>query len=472
MVLLIAQTQGAHILNSSLQLAFVDLETTGGNPLVDRITEVGVIFIDEGGVREWSQLLNPKTRIPAFIERLTGITNEMVVNAPCFEDIAQELQTLLEGYLFIAHNARFDYGFLKNEFKRLDIVFRPNILCTVKLSRALFPEHKHHNLDNLITRHDLVVSNRHRALSDAQLIHQFWQDIHNRLEADHIASTVKKLVGRPSIPSYVNDDLIQGLPDTPGVYLFYGENDLPLYVGKSTHIKQRVVSHFSSDHRHSKEMSLSQQLRRIDYIETAGEIGALLMEAQLIKTLQPIHNRRLRRSNDLCAWQLQQKADYVTPTLTWADDLDFGAQENLYGLFRTQRDAHTALRKLAQDNSLCLGVLGLEKISKGRPCFARQLHKCQGACVGEESMLSHALRLQKAMTKMKINHWPYPGIIGLKEAQDLHLIDHWCYLGTVQTESEISALLDNARPAFDKDTYMILNKALKASPELVYIKRR
>ena len=462
---------GVYILNLPQRLAFVDLETTGGNPLVDRVTEVGVILVNEVGVREWSQLLYPQTRIPAFIERLTGITNEMVLDAPRFKDIAQELNSLLEGYLFIAHNARFDYGFLKNEFKRLDIVFRPNILCSVKLSRALFPEHKHHNLDALITRHQLTVSDRHRALGDAQLIYQFWQDIHNRLDADHIAASVKKMVGRPSIPSYIDDALIQGLPDTPGVYLFYGENDLPLYVGKSTHIKQRVLSHFSSDHRHSKEMSLSQQLRRIDYIETAGEIGALLKEAQLIKTLQPIHNRRLRRSNDLCAWQLQQKTDCVMPVLKWADDLDFGGQENLYGLFRTQKDAHNALRKLAQDSSLCLGVLGLEKVSKGRPCFARQLHKCQGACVGKESMLSHALRLQQAMTKLKINHWPFNGVIGLKEAEDLHVIDHWCYLGTVQAESEIPVLLDNARAAFDKDTYMILNKALKASPEVIYLER-
>ena len=141
----------------------------------------------------------------------------------------------------------------------------------------------------------------------------------------------------------------------------------------------------------------------------------------------------------------------------------------MYGLFRTQRDAHNALRKLAQDNSLCLGTLGLEKVSKGRPCFARQLHKCQGVCVGEESMLSHALRLQQAMTKLKINQWPYDGVIGLKELDDLHIIDHWCYLGTVRTEIEIASLLDSARPAFDKDTYMILNKALKARSEVVHI---
>ena len=214
-------------------------------------------------------------------------------------------------------------------------------------------------------------------------------------------------------------------------------------------------------------MSLSQQLRRVETIETAGEVGALLLEAQLIKTLQPTHNQRLRRSHDLCTWQLLQNAEVLSPVLTWADDLDFGVQENLYGLYRNQKDAQKALRNIAQEHQLCLGVLGLEKVSKGRPCFARQLHKCKGVCVGEEAMLSHALRFQQAMTKLKVSQWPYKGAIGLKEGADIHLIDHWCYLGTAKTKAEIIELLNNGRPAFDKDTYMILNKALKNSPEVI-----
>ncbi|MFZ2452257.1 MAG: 3'-5' exonuclease [Methylovulum miyakonense] len=128
------------------RLAFVDLETTGGNASVDSITEIGIVLVDEDGVREWSQLIQPETRIPAFIEKLTGISNAMVADAPRFEEIAEKLDKLLSGYLFIAQNARFDYGFLKNAFNRSGRVFKPAVLCTVKLSRALFPEHQHHNL--------------------------------------------------------------------------------------------------------------------------------------------------------------------------------------------------------------------------------------------------------------------------------------------------------------------------------------
>ena len=160
-------------------LAFVDLETTGATATADRITEIGIIEVDEdGSVREWQQLVNPGTRIPPFIEQLTGISNEMVAAAPSFAAVAEETLRRLAGRLFIAHNARFDYGFLKNEFKRLGVTFRAPVLCTVKLSRTLFPEYKRHNLDSLIERHGLAADARHRALADAQLIRQFWQKIH------------------------------------------------------------------------------------------------------------------------------------------------------------------------------------------------------------------------------------------------------------------------------------------------------
>lgn len=436
---------------------------------MDRITEIGIVLVDETGVRQWSQLIQPQTRIPAFIEQLTGITNAMVTEAPHFEAVAEELAALLQGYLFIAHNARFDYGFLKNEFKRSGLTFQPTVLCTVKLSRTLFPEHKHHNLDSLIQRHGLTVTGRHRALADAQLIYQFWQQIHLTHDPVIIADTVKNLIGRSSLPSNIDRTLIDDLPESPGVYLFYGENDLPLYIGKSTNIRQRVLSHFSADHSHGKEMSLSQQLRRIDWIETAGELGALLMEAKLIKTLQPIHNRRLRRKNALCAWQLQQQAEHLRPVLTWADDLDFGVQDNLYGLYHSQRDAQKALRSIADQNQLCLSVLGIEKTSKGRPCFAQQLKKCKGVCIGQEKPVSHAARLLMAMNKLKLAIWPYPGAMGIQEGDELHVIDHWCYLGTAKNEAEVHDLLGSSRPAFDRDTYLILSKALKKLVRLIHI---
>jgi DNA polymerase-3 subunit epsilon len=452
-------------------LAFVDLETTGGSATKDRITEIGIVLVDEHGVREWSQLVHPQMRIPLFIEQMTGISNEMVAQAPRFDDIADQVEQLLQGRLFIAHNARFDYSFLKNEFKRLGKSFQPSVLCTVKLSRALFPQYHRHNLDSLIERHQLTVTDRHRALADAQAIHQFWQRVSDQFDHDTLASTMQKLVKRSSLPSQIDPSVIHELPESPGVYLFYGENDLPLYIGKSVNIRQRVLSHFSADHRHNKEMTLSQQLLRIDWIETGGELGALLTEAKLIKQLLPVHNQRLRRKNALCAWQLQSQGEHLLPKLVWADALDFGSQDNLYGLYHSLRDAQKALRNLAEQHQLCLSVLGLEKTAKDKPCFAYQLKRCHGACVGQEQPMQHTARLLIAMHKLKMASWPYPGAIGIREGDDLHVIDHWCYLGTALSDEEIDELLKQGRPAFDRDTYMTLQKALKKS-QIVHLPSR
>lgn len=452
-------------------LAFVDLETTGGSANRDRITEIGIVLVDDDGVREWSQLVFPQMRIPLFIEQMTGISNPMVEQAPPFAEIAQQVEQLLQGRLFIAHNARFDYGFLKNEFKRVGMSFQPSVLCTVKLSRALFPQHRQHNLDSLIQRHGLSVTDRHRALADAQALHQFWQQLSGQFSQATLLDTVQKLVNRSSLPSHIDPMLVHEMPEGPGVYLFYGENDLPLYVGKSVNIRQRVLSHFSADHRSNKEMSLSQQLRRIDWLETGGVLGALLTEAQLIKQLMPVHNQRLRRKNALCAWQLQQQGEHLVPRLTWASDLDFGTQNNLYGLYHSQRDAQKALRHLAEQHQLCLSVLGLEKTGKNKPCFAQQLKRCQGVCVGTEQSLQHSTRLLVAMQSLKLASWPYPGAIGIREADELHVIDHWCYLGTAKNEAEVDDLLYAGRPAFDRDTYMTLNKALKKAKPVVLNQR-
>lgn len=148
------------------QLAFIDLETTGANPAIDRITEIGLIEVVDGEISTWSTLVNPERAIPQFIQQLTGIRDEMVADAPTFAEVAGELRGRLHGKLFIAHNARFDYGFVKNEFQRLGQRFQADVLCTVRLSRKLFPEHHKHNLDSLIVRHGLEAGGRRRALAD------------------------------------------------------------------------------------------------------------------------------------------------------------------------------------------------------------------------------------------------------------------------------------------------------------------
>lgn len=452
------------------KLVFLDLETTGPNPLNDRITEIGIIEVCGDQVSQWSSLVNPEMPIPAFIQTLTGISNGMVADAPTFPQIAKTVLERLEGSLFIAHNARFDYGFLRNAFRELGYSLRCDVLCTVKLSRKLYPEEAKHNLDALIARHGLQPSGRHRALADAEVLWQLWSKLQASVPAQAFADTLKVLLQRPSLPANLPHDSLDDIPDTPGVYLFYGENGSPLYVGKSIHLRQRVMSHFNADHRLYKDMRISHQIHRLEWRETAGEIGALLLEAQLIKELQPIHNRVLRRQRELCAWQLRPTAHGLSqPVLTYAGEQDFGGASGLYGLFNSRRKAEDLLRALAETHQLCLATLGLEtRIKADKPCFAFQLRRCLGACTGHEPAERHQARLQAALDRLKITTWPYAGAIGLVEHagdghKDIHLVHNWCYLGTARTKREAAALLKKSphRPAFDADTYKILVRALE-----------
>ena len=451
------------------KLVFVDLETTGANPTVDRITEIGLIEVDTSGkATRWSSLVNPEIPIPAFIQSLTGISNDMVRNAPLFGELAGTLHEKLHGALFVAHNARFDYSFLRNAFTDAGYTFRADVLCTVKLSRKLYPEHNRHNLDALISRHGLRPDARHRALADADVLWQLWQKIRAELPASTFEEALRSLQQHPSLPSHLPTNVLDDCPDTPGVYLFYGENELPLYVGKSVRLRQRVMSHFNSDHKLYKDMRLSQQLHRIEWRETAGEIGALLMEAKLVKALQPIHNRTLRRQGHLCAWRLKEDPRGRThPILTFASEQDFGKADRLFGLFSSKRKAESTLRELAQTHQLCLAHLGLEGSGQlGKPCFGWQLRRCKGVCVGKEDESFHRARLEAALARLHVKTWPYSGPVALIERgskrTDIHVVNNWCYMGTAQSEEDIWQLLDEApaKPAFDLDTYKILSKGM------------
>lgn len=449
-------------------LVFIDLETTGTNTLQDRVTEVGFYEVHDGDVvEEWSSLINPEKPISPFIEQITGISTAMVAKAPRFSEIAEELQGKLAGKVLVAHNARFDYGFLKSEFRRLEITFQEDILCTLKLSRALFPEQKKHNLDELIERHDLNVQDRHRALGDAQVVKDFFAKIRDELPLELLAKAIRSQLKQPSLPPHLSLEQLKRLPSSPGVYLFYGENDTVLYIGKSVDIRSRVYSHFAGDHRAHKEMRLSQQVRRIDFIETAGEFGALLLEARLVKELTPIHNRQLRRTRDLYSIRLVRKLKFGSkPEIVLLKDLGGNELEGLYGMFRTRRQADTALREVILAHGLCNRTLGLEKGNGA--CFNYQIKKCRGACVGQESLQLHEARLVTAFSSMKVRSWPFIGAIGIREKSDtsdrteIHVFNYWCHLGTVDSEDRLWEILDSSDMLpFDLDGYKILMRFLE-----------
>lgn len=445
-------------------LAFVDIETTGSHFERDRITEVGIKSLVDDRVEIWESLINPQTFIPQNIQSLTGIRPQMVSNQPPFEVLATEIARELEGKIFVAHNARFDYGFLKASFKRVGIDFKPKVLCTVKLSRLLFPEQTRHNLDTIISVHDLKISSRHRALGDADLLLQFWRICEAKLGREALLKAFNQLIGNASLPPNIDKALVDSIPEGPGCYIFYGENRVPLYIGKSISLRSRVMGHFQGALTQRKEMKLSMQIRDIDWIETSGELGALILESRLIKERMPSLNIKLRRSKDLCAWQLDSDEQGVlTPRLVGHRELNPGVQKNLYGLFYSKREANSYLKAIAKKCRLCEALLGLEKRIEAKPCFGYQVKQCGGACIGESSIETHNLQLKTALELFQVQVWPYPGPIAIKEAGHMHVVDRWRYLGTAINEEELYELADSGESEFDLDIYKILKKALAGS---------
>lgn len=450
---------------------FVDVETTGGNAAHDRIIEVALLNMQQGElVSEWASLVNPGVHIPGQIQQLTGISNDMVRESPVFGEICHDIRQRLTDAVFIAHNARFDYGFLKNEFKRHGLKFRAPVLCTAKLSRKLFPECRYHNLDSIMQRHELTCSARHRAAGDARVLYDFMHRLYATLDHDRIDGVITGLLRRPSLPPALTEAQVDELPETPGVYLFYDAAGTLLYTGKSINIRARVLSHFAGDHRSSRDMKISQNLATLECLETAGELGALLHEARIIKQALPVYNRRLRRHERLVTIHWDADAMDSVPVIMSSERLDPASLALHYGLFKTNRQAKDKLRALAAEQGLCEKLLGLA--AGPGACFAYHLRRCRGACVGKESALQHRIRLLQALLPLRNRVWPFAGRIGIREISqdhqrtDIHVFENWCYLGTAHHEAELDQLNLPGRGAlmFNLDTYRILNRYLNNTP--------
>ncbi|NDE02970.1 MAG: hypothetical protein EBZ91_14820 [Gammaproteobacteria bacterium] len=315
-----------------------------------------------------------------------------------------------------------------------------------------------------MARHGLECSTRHRALPDAQVLAQFWQRLRAQWSPQRLDEALERIGQRPSLPSQLPADLLDDLPESAGVYRFHGEQDALLYVGKAKNLRERVLSHFMSAGRDAKSQRLSTQVRRIEWTETAGELGALLLESKLVRTQQPVYNRRLRGNAEVWSWQFAEAQD--TPQLQPLEG-PLPSEGDFFGLYPSARQARTALTKIAREQRLCLRRLGLEA-SGGGSCFGYQLGRCAGACVGAESPAKHALRAKLALAPLKLRAWPYSGAVAIEEKDALgirhwHVVDGWQYLGThvLEAGSEPPLALDSRREGFDADTYRILVRHLK-----------
>ena len=464
----------------------LDCETTGGKAIYHRIIEIGLVVVENGKLIEtWQTFIDPKVSLPPFIQRLTGISPSMVNGAPEFADVAEELLSKLKGRTLVAHNARFDYSFLKNEFERAGISYNAKPLCSVKFSRNLYPQFKRHGLSQIIERFNLSIENRHRALDDAQMIYQFFQKSSALFSDDEIAATCKTLLKRPSLPTLLDAKEVEKLPASAGVYYFYDQKGTLLYVGKSVNIRNRVMSHFSSDHKNPKDLQMSTKIAQVDFEQTPSDFGAQIRESNQIKALFPLYNRRLRKVKKLFQYRsAEDNNGYLRLSIETVETEDTDVEEQ-FGLFRSPRQASKQMEKLADQYFLCHKLLGLEGDRNSRQaCFRSQLKKCFGACQGTEPAHSYNERMKAALKNYQIKLWPYSGPILVEERDPqsldrvvFHVVDRWRYMAKLPILEDIydlgyQLLGENSRPSslvnkardsrddaddrFDLDIYFIL----------------
>jgi len=439
-----------------VRLAFVDLETTGLSPTVDRVTEIGVITVDGGRASEWTTLVNPGVRVSEGSRFFNGIDSNALADAPRFKDIAAELFIRLEGRLFIAHNARFDHAFLKAEFKRVGLEFYPRVLCSVMLSRKLYSMFARHDLDSLMERHGLTAAVRHRALPDAQLIWQFWEVLHREHPQEAIETAIDGLLAGPVLPEHLDPALIDRLPEGGGIYVLHGADAAALHVGKASNLRLHLQNYFRLDRTSAKALAISHRITNITWRVTLGALGAQLQHAALSNALLPA--RKAHAGKGVCSWQIVPDASPGIELISLSDRTAVRIGPS-FGIFNSELKARNALQRIAIDHCLCYSLLGIPD-SDGKPCRACSVNDSRGVCTRTKNRLRHLTRAIAALKPIQLPAWPYAGPIGVRERADLHIIDDWRYLGTANSEDDVYSVLQTRAADFDEVVFALLAKRL------------
>jgi DNA polymerase III subunit epsilon len=448
------------------RLAIVDLETTGADASTERITEIGIVLIDDGVlVEEWSTLVDPDMPIPPRIQAFTGITDAMVAGQPRFEEVAEAVRERLAGAVFVAHNARFDYNFLRASFERLGRPFDAPMLCSVKFSRALDPHFPRHGLDAIIERGGYQIASRHRALDDARVVWEFLRDAAAQRDQDVLQRAWSRAYSTSSVPRLPTGEL-EALPDSPGVYIFYGGDGRVLHVGRARDLRSQVLGLFTGTRNDNRSRSLAAKVRNVESYPTAGELGAQLMELAIGRQFEP------EKRPGAYGWRLLRTADEA-PSLELEDLADSDPAEwgNVYGCFRGAREADTVLRELVRRHALCASRLGLEQSA---PCQAQAFGRCKGVCAGQEAPAAHDMRIGVALASLTARAWPFDGPIAVQEHHEatartqVHVFDRWCHLGSASTYDDAMDCLSAPR-RFDADIYRLLQRWLAVPANVAQI---
>ncbi|MBP0904893.1 exonuclease domain-containing protein [Mariniflexile gromovii] len=370
----------------------IDVETTGtGN----KITEISIFrYENDALVDEFTSLVNPKTPIPDYITALTGIDDYMVAKAPTFSEISESILAITQGAVFIAHSVNFDYNVIRNEFKAIGINFNRKKLCTVRLSRKLLPGYKSYSLGKLCDQLDIPINGRHRARGDAEATVTLFKIILNQPNAQEvIQSFFKKESKEATLPSHLNQDTFNQLPNATGIYYFKNKKGTIIYVGKAKDIKKRVLSHFYS--KTEKELNLSRETADVDFELSGSETIALLMEDAAIKHHFPKYNqaaKRIPKAYALFSYKDRKGVLHIAYNV-------LKATPQPIQVFYSIQECRHYLEILCKQFNLCPKYCHLQK--GVTQCSHYEIKTCQGICKETESIALYNMRVNQAIAYFK-----------------------------------------------------------------------
>ncbi|MCB9265331.1 MAG: GIY-YIG nuclease family protein [Lewinellaceae bacterium] len=378
--------------------AIVDLETTGGRASRDKVIEIAIVLHDGTKTLDtYSTLINPECYVPYGITQLTGITQDMVQDAPRFYEVARKVVEMTEGAIFVAHNVRFDYSFLREEFARLGYTYSRKNLCTVRLSRKAFPGLPSYSLGNLIRSLGIEVENRHRALDDALATAEILRRILNGEDNEQRVKEMVNLgVKEALLPKNFTLERIHALPEECGVYYFHNQKGDVVYVGKSINIKKRVAEHFAN--KTEKAGKLQQHVHDISFELTGSELVALLLESHEIKRLRPSINRAQRvRRFPFVIHTYENEAGYRCFEIAVVNAKN-RSKYHVISEFPKLSHAKGRLNRARDEYELCAHLCNLQ--TGIGACFHYHIKQCHGACVGAEPPESYNQRAEEARGRL------------------------------------------------------------------------
>ena len=435
--------------------AIVDIETTGSYAANNGITELAIVLHDGNKITDrFETLINPGTPIPHYVQVLTGIRPDMLEHAPVFADVAAQVHDMLKDVIFVAHHVNFDYSFIKYQLEACGYELDTKKLCTVRLSRRIFPGLSGYSLGKLCRELDIPIMNRHRAGGDADATVILFEKI---LSGDNLGAVRQMLHGKSReqyLPPNLPAEQIASLPYTPGVYYFHDQKGKVIYVGKAKNLRSRVCSHFSNNHPGLRKQEFLRNIHSVSWQECGTELMAFLLECIEIRRLWPSYNRSLKRFEQTYGlYVYEDQSGYLRLTIE-------KKKQNLpaHYQFNGLAEGWQVLRRLVRQFELCPKLSFIQKGNE--TCSGLLDHSCRGACLQKESAPDYNLRLTVALQSL---HEMLPSFMIRDRGRDSSeescvLIENGRFYGMGYLDKEIQILsletLKDQLTAYPENDYM------------------